>query len=253
MEESIALSIIVKLVRKVLGLEIEVGYEPNATDGVHGDPYMKLLSGSKPREDVTLSYQPEGGVADGVNFGEWCRISFVNILHGCGSQTIEAFHLWVQAKAPKVVTPPDVRAEFTTKELGDAMADAGVEAWVDSQGVLKVKTTDGGFTFTDALLAEAQHKVRGAREVEYGNKLKNFEDIAGIQSFVSGQKRTAEGAALDMVCVKLARLLKSPDHYDTLVDLLGYVMCYRDIRRERNPEEYTMQEERFRHELKNKG
>jgi len=102
----------------------------------------------------------------------------------------------------------------------------------------------------DLLLQEAHHKVRGAREKEYGNKLKNFTDIAAIQTIVSGMKRTAESVALDMICVKLARLLKSPDHYDTLVDLVGYVLCYRDIRRERNPDQYTMEEERFRHELK---
>lgn len=101
----------------------------------------------------------------------------------------------------------------------------------------------------DPLLHEAQHKVRGDREQSYGNKLKNFTDIAALQAVTTGTDRTAETVALDMLCVKLARLLKSPDHYDTLVDLIGYVMCYRDIRKERNPAHYSAEESRFAKEI----
>lgn len=145
---------------------------------------------------------------------------------------------------------PEGNLTIEPQELHDALKDAGLDVFIDNHGNIKLRFENLILAFPDSLLAEAHHKVRGAREKEYGNKLKNFTDIAAIQSIVSGMKRTAESVALDMICVKLARLLKSPDHYDTLVDLIGYVLCYRDIRRERNPDQYTMEEERFRHELK---
>lgn len=106
----------------------------------------------------------------------------------------------------------------------------------------------------DPLTLEAVAKVRGPREKEYGDKLTNFTDIANIENAAHaltalrhGKEsiRSAESVAIDNICQKLARLRKSPDHYDTLVDLVGYVLCYRDIRRARNPELYEKEEARF--------
>lgn len=107
----------------------------------------------------------------------------------------------------------------------------------------------------DPLTEEAVSKVRGARQHEYGDKLTNFTDIANVQNAVHGltqegilwhlPMRSAESVALDNICQKLARLRKSPDHYDTLVDIIGYVLCYRDIRKCRNGEHYTKEVRRF--------
>lgn len=103
----------------------------------------------------------------------------------------------------------------------------------------------------DPLTNEAVSKVRGPREKEYGDKLTNFTDIAALQNAAHGYTttsiypRSAETVAIDNICQKLARLRKSPDHYDTLVDIIGYVLCYRDIRRTRNPEHYAKEEARF--------
>lgn len=101
----------------------------------------------------------------------------------------------------------------------------------------------------DPLVEEAVCKVRGKRQEEYGDKLTNFTDIANLENAAhnlgGADKRTAETVAIDNICQKLARLRKSPDHYDTLIDLVGYIICYRDIRRARNPEKYASEEIRF--------
>lgn len=108
--------------------------------------------------------------------------------------------------------------------------------------------------FMDHLTTEAVTKVRGSREQEYGNKLINFQDIANLENAQHRvSDRTPETVAIDMILTKLARLRKSPDHYDTLVDLIGYVLCYRDIRKAQNPELYYAKETRFTNELASGG
>lgn len=150
----------------------------------------------------------------------------------------------VDHKGPTIGMPLDVQ-----KELLDILCvpkGANILSYVKA-----LMTINDG----DSLTAEAVAKVRGPREKEYGDMLTNFTDIANLENAAHGlipQKheigcglRTAETVAIDNICQKLARLRKSPDHYDTLVDIIGYVLCYRDIRRARNPEHYEKEEARF--------
>jgi len=56
----------------------------------------------------------------------------------------------------------------------------------------------------------------------YGDAAKNFERIAAIWSVVIGQPISTQQVALCMVGLKMARLVETPDHADSWIDLAGY-------------------------------
>lgn len=72
------------------------------------------------------------------------------------------------------------------------------------------------------------------RESIYGNARICHERMARLMSAVLDEKLkeplTASEAALCMMAVKMARLLNSPDHEDSLKDLAGYAALLYDLR-----------------------
>lgn len=89
------------------------------------------------------------------------------------------------------------------------------------------------------MLHEAQDLIQGDRQQDYGNKLQNFSQIAMLwqgtlaMKLAPGQRITPEDVALCMMQVKIARLAKSPDHKDSIVDVAGYAGCYDILQEER--------------------
>lgn len=89
------------------------------------------------------------------------------------------------------------------------------------------------------LLQKANELIGGQRQTDYGNKLQNFSQIAMLwtgavaHKLQPGQAFSAEDVALLMMQVKIARLAKSPDHYDSILDVAGYAGCYEAIQLER--------------------
>ena len=85
------------------------------------------------------------------------------------------------------------------------------------------------------LLQEAYEITTGARAVEYGHPSVNLERTARLMdAYLDGLDRplTIGDVAALMTCVKLARLHQSPDHYDSLLDVAGYMSAAWDgIRR----------------------
>jgi hypothetical protein len=51
---------------------------------------------------------------------------------------------------------------------------------------------------------------------------------------VFGQTVTPEQVALAMTCLKVARLIETPDHEDSWVDIAGYGACGAEIATEWN-------------------
>lgn len=74
----------------------------------------------------------------------------------------------------------------------------------------------------EAACDEAKKLVSGPRAKNYGPARKNFQDIADMWSVVFGTRVSAEQVALAMACLKIARLVKSPDHADSWFDMIGY-------------------------------
>lgn len=86
----------------------------------------------------------------------------------------------------------------------------------------------GSNTRNDApmgILQKAHILIYGDRQAEYGGALKNFQDIADQWSVTFGIPVTPDQVAICMIQVKLARLMKSPDHIDSWVDVAGYAGC----------------------------
>ena len=79
----------------------------------------------------------------------------------------------------------------------------------------------------DALEA-AIHAVE-ARGENYGDVRQNHQRIASLWSVVLGQDVTPEQVALCMTCLKVARLIETPAHEDSWVDIAGYGACGAEI------------------------
>jgi hypothetical protein len=113
------------------------------------------------------------------------------------------------------------------------------------QRVVAVLTDDFTRTPTDAvpppatLLQQADRLIVANRQKDYGDKLQNFSQIAMIwqgilaTKLAPGSLLTAEDVTTCMIGVKLARLAKSPDHFDSILDVAGYAGCYHKLQEER--------------------
>lgn len=79
------------------------------------------------------------------------------------------------------------------------------------------------------LLDEARVIVSKDRTSGYGNPEDNFLQIAALWTAYKGQQFTSMDVALMCALIKVARLAKSPEHHDSLVDIAGYAACGADI------------------------
>lgn len=92
------------------------------------------------------------------------------------------------------------------------------------------------------ILQIAEATIHGPRQAEYGDKRQNFCQIAMLWQGLLAHKLppdvaiTPEDVALCMIAVKMARLAKSPDHFDSQVDIAGYIACYSILQQEREGE-----------------
>ncbi len=72
------------------------------------------------------------------------------------------------------------------------------------------------------VLEQAGAAISGDRHDKYGDARDNFANIAAGWQVIFGVDVTAEQVALAMVWVKTARLLQTPDHADSWIDMAGY-------------------------------
>jgi hypothetical protein len=82
----------------------------------------------------------------------------------------------------------------------------------------------------DDLLQHAAAIVRDRRR-NYGDPADLFERVATRWSQVIGCKVTATQVGLCLLDLKLARLAHDPRHLDSLVDVVGYAACLRELGR----------------------
>jgi hypothetical protein len=71
-------------------------------------------------------------------------------------------------------------------------------------------------------LLDACKAVLNSRGQHYGNVYENHKRIAEIWSIILGIKILTEQVPLMMVGLKVARLIETPDHQDSIIDLAGY-------------------------------
>lgn len=65
-------------------------------------------------------------------------------------------------------------------------------------------------------------KVTLDRGKNYGHPVSNFDRIARLQDVCEECKDPLIKQVLRMLCVKIARLIETPDHLDSLIDIAGY-------------------------------
>lgn len=91
----------------------------------------------------------------------------------------------------------------------------------------------------ESVLQEAERLIHGARQKDYGHPFDDFSKTAKRWETIFGVPVTPEQVALAMVDVKISRLLNTPDHRDSQVDIGGYIGTYELVRRERKRREVT--------------
>jgi hypothetical protein len=68
----------------------------------------------------------------------------------------------------------------------------------------------------------------------YGNAKENMERTATMWGEVLKTKVTGAEVALCMIQAKIARLIETPNHIDSIVDIAGYAAVLRDCVEEEN-------------------
>ena len=79
------------------------------------------------------------------------------------------------------------------------------------------------------LLDSASQAINDRGE-NYDTPERNFTRIAKLWSVVLGKDSTALEVGLCMDLEKTARLISTPNHYDSLLDKAGYVACMAELK-----------------------
>ena len=74
----------------------------------------------------------------------------------------------------------------------------------------------------DNIFKKAKELVNGDRAKQYGSAYENHKRIAEIWSVILGKQITVSQVYQCMIGVKLSRLIETPDHTDSWVDICGY-------------------------------
>ena len=72
------------------------------------------------------------------------------------------------------------------------------------------------------ILDEAKRLTYGNRDQSYGSPRTNHERIAALWSVIFSTEIRPDQVALAMAAVKIARLIQTPDHQDSAIDLAAY-------------------------------
>ncbi|NIA67763.1 hypothetical protein HBA54_04095 [Pelagibius litoralis] len=59
----------------------------------------------------------------------------------------------------------------------------------------------------------------------YGHPMDDFDRAARLKAVVAECDDPHVRHALEMICVKMARLIESPHHVDSFIDISGYARC----------------------------
>lgn len=81
---------------------------------------------------------------------------------------------------------------------------------------------------TTSRISEFDRRIESVthdRAVDYGDPRVSFDRIALMWSAITGADISAQQVAHMMICLKISRLQTSPNHFDSLVDIVGYARC----------------------------
>ena len=72
------------------------------------------------------------------------------------------------------------------------------------------------------VLAKAGQLITGDRARDYGDAYENHERVATMWSAILGIKVSVRMVYLCLLALKISRLVKTPGHTDSWVDICGY-------------------------------
>ena len=72
------------------------------------------------------------------------------------------------------------------------------------------------------ILEKAEEMINGPRAKDYGDAYKNHERIAKMWSVLLEKEVSVAQVYQCMIVVKLSRLIETPNHEDSYVDICGY-------------------------------
>ena len=72
------------------------------------------------------------------------------------------------------------------------------------------------------ILAKAEKMINGPRAKDYGDAHENHQRIAMLWSVLLNKEITVAQVYQCMIAVKLSRLIETPDHEDSWLDICGY-------------------------------
>lgn len=98
--------------------------------------------------------------------------------------------------------------------------EAGLEARRVAQVAAAVRTPPRYPNLT--ILEEAAAATSGPRQEDYGHPAEDFARTGRLWSAILGQPVSPDEVGLCMVALKVSRLVNTPGHRDSLVDLAGY-------------------------------
>ena len=78
------------------------------------------------------------------------------------------------------------------------------------------------------LLEDVERLTQTDRQATYGHPIDDFDRATQMYAPINESEVMDERLkhALRMVQVKIARLLHTPDHYDSIADIMGYMVTY---------------------------
>jgi hypothetical protein len=86
------------------------------------------------------------------------------------------------------------------------------------------------------IVREALGFVSGPRQRDYGPPEQNFERICRLwndhminRGLIPNDRLEPLDVAAFMILMKLARLAATPDHRDSVTDIIGYALCYAEL------------------------
>ena len=74
----------------------------------------------------------------------------------------------------------------------------------------------------EQILDQAKTLISGDRAKDYGDAYLNHKRIAELWSPILDKDITVEQVYACMIAVKLSRLIETPDHEDSWIDICGY-------------------------------
>lgn len=118
---------------------------------------------------------------------------------------------------------------------------------VDHEKMMAENGTMAGVNVSQSPLERAYEIVHGDRGGVYGHPFDDFARQGKIWEAILGIPVTPEQVALCMIGVKISRLVNTPGHPDSQVDVAGYLETYNMIRQRRADIEANAELEEFLH------